>query len=724
MIVKQFIYSLLRKKLTWLLFMFAPMVGYSQAADSVDLYSLSLEQLLQTEVITASKTSEDVTEAGAVISVVSAKEIDGYGANSLFEVLDRVTSIYALSSYQYSNNLIAMRGNGNNTAFTTDILILLDGRPIRESLSSGNNYPIYNAFPVDRIERIEVIRGPGSVLYGSSAYTGVINIITKSGNKNTTNAMARSGSFNTFQGTMSGVKNLGQVQIAGGANFLDSKGWDYTTRGELDYIRNKANTADSVLLDPKTVKFKERAFGADLAIKYKDFKLSTAYMYASIPAISVNARWGGSATPLNPGPLEYTPHNGRFFADLGYKHEFSKILTSSINLTHNRMYNMLGRPSLASDKYISQANDLLVEVTNYIKPIEGMNIVFGGLSNIQSGRMDEYSRQQVPGGGPHDYAPYNIYDPTLPLNPNPLQTVSPYNTTWWSAYLQSDYRIGKSVKIIAGAQANKIPNVDWHLSPRLGTIVNMTKNFGAKLLYGEAFRAPSAFDKGVNAPPVLIGNPVTKPETIKTLDVQFFYSSSGSQLFLTYFNSKQEDRIQRTLASENPVLVNGNTAYIPLVTNRGTLKSQGIELEGKAVLSNIFSVTGSATYQTTEDDTGKKDGLGMPKTMVKLGLNYTSPIGLSASVFNSYFGEGGDATVSTTHMLNPAPKAYNYLSLNAQYDLSKLSKASKFPRMFLGVYGTNLLDEKIYYPEFIRKNMNSIPGRAGRAFYLSLTCKL
>ena len=713
------------KTLLCLFLLLSPFVSHAQQADSIltaDLLGLSVEELLQIQVTTASKTSESITDAAAAITVVSSKEIESYGATSLFEVLDRVTSIYTLSTYQYSKNLVAIRGNGNTTSFGTDVLVLLDGRPMRESITSGNNIAIYSGFPVDRIQRIEVIRGPGSVLYGTSAFVGVINIITKSGDKNMLNATARYGSFNTFQGSVSAVKNFSDLQIAGGANFSETKGWDYTTRGELDFIRNKANTTDSLYLAPKTVKFNEKSVGADLAIRFKDFKFSTAYVHTIMPALSINARWGQSANALSPGPLQYNSNNGRFFADLGYRREFSKTFTTSLNLTNNQMRNVIGRPALINDKYIAQCNDLLIELTNYIKPAEDLNIILGGLYNIQTGRMDEYARQPKAGGGLHDFTAYNIYDATLPENPNPFETVPSYNHTWISVYLQSDYRVAKFLKLIAGVQANKIPDVDMHISPRFGAIVNMTKKFGAKLLYGEAFRAPSEFDKGVNAPFVLMGNPLTKPETVKTIDMQLFYSTENSEIFLTYFNSKQEDRIQRTLAAENPVLTNGVLVNTPLVTNRNTLTSQGVELEGKAVLTEAFSVTGSATYQTTEDNTGRKDGIGMPKTMVKLGVNYSSPSGLSASVFNSYFGEGGDATEVTTREFNPAPKAYNYLSLNVQYDLSKLSSSSKFPKLLLGIYGTNLLDEKIYYPEFVRRNMNSIPGRSGRALYVNLTC--
>ena len=85
-------------------------------------------------------------------------------------------------------------------------------------------------------------------------------------------------------------------------------------------------------------------------------------------------------------------------------------------------------------------------------------------------------------------------------------------------------------------------------------------------------------------------------------------------------------------------------------------------------------------------------------------------------MFNSYYGKGGDTGRSYTQAVNPAVKAYNYLSANVQYKLGK--------NFIIGVYANNMLDEKIYYPEYRARTVNSLPGRAGRAIHGTLTFKL
>ena len=147
---------------------------------------LTLDELLQLDIVdldkvkisVASKREETVAQAPSVISVVTARQIKQFGAKNLSDVLNRVTSVQATGSHFYPY-LINMRGQlvGHNNS---DILFLINGRPRRTSWNGGTPFPILLAFPLDTIEKIEIIRGPGSVLYGTGAFTGVINIITKS----------------------------------------------------------------------------------------------------------------------------------------------------------------------------------------------------------------------------------------------------------------------------------------------------------------------------------------------------------------------------------------------------------------------------------------------------------------------------------------------------------------------------------------------------------------
>src|SRR5205814_1297045 len=107
------------------------------------------------------------------------------------------------------------------------VLFLLNGRPVRESVYGGLDIPFLLAFPVETIERVEVVRGPGSVLYGSNAFTGIINVITKAATKSEGQVQAGYGSFETTKLGASGGTNGADFNINGGVNHYKTHGWKF-----------------------------------------------------------------------------------------------------------------------------------------------------------------------------------------------------------------------------------------------------------------------------------------------------------------------------------------------------------------------------------------------------------------------------------------------------------------------------------------------------------------
>ncbi|MEZ5197709.1 MAG: TonB-dependent receptor plug domain-containing protein [Bacteroidales bacterium] len=161
------------------------------------IQSQEIETLWDIEVTTASKQEEKMSDAPGIITVVTKDEIASFGGNSLWDVLNRVTSMYMIHAGTYMWNIGSVRGQ-NVSVFDNHVLILLNGRPLRDGISGGLNSVFYNSFPLEGIDHLEIIRGPGSVLYGTNAYSGVINIITKKAKEKTSlDASVTYGSFNT-----------------------------------------------------------------------------------------------------------------------------------------------------------------------------------------------------------------------------------------------------------------------------------------------------------------------------------------------------------------------------------------------------------------------------------------------------------------------------------------------------------------------------------------------
>ena len=140
----------------------------------------------------------------SVISVVTKDEIERFGGTTLSDILERVPGLNIASVYMTDRSMMSIRGaqfkpNG------AQVLLLIDGRPVREDLEGGIVSETLESFPVNAIERIEVIKGPGSVLYGSGAVAGVINVITEKADKNEVTVAGLGGEKGAFD-TMAKAK--------------------------------------------------------------------------------------------------------------------------------------------------------------------------------------------------------------------------------------------------------------------------------------------------------------------------------------------------------------------------------------------------------------------------------------------------------------------------------------------------------------------------------------
>src|SRR5580693_27783 len=193
------------------LFVLTGLVNQSLAAPQQDqassepLKQLSLAELGNVEVTTASKEPEKISKTPAAIFVLTQEDIRRSGATSIPEVLRLVPGVEVarVNSNQWSVNI---RGLGSG--FSKSVLVLIDGRSVYTPLYAGVYWDVQNVLLED-VERIEVIRGPGGTIWGSNAVNGVINIITQN-SKDTRGALASTSGGNVDQG-MGGFRYGGEI---------------------------------------------------------------------------------------------------------------------------------------------------------------------------------------------------------------------------------------------------------------------------------------------------------------------------------------------------------------------------------------------------------------------------------------------------------------------------------------------------------------------------------
>ena len=167
-----------------------------EALSTDQIKKLSLEELMQVEVPTvvgASKHEQKITEAPSSVSVVNREEIQTYGYRTLADVLRSLQGFHV--SYDRNYAFLGTRGV-NLGDFNSRVLLLVDGHRLNNNLTDGAYIDTACLLDLDLVDRVEVIRGPGSVLYGNNAFFGVVNVVTRKGGQ--VNGVEASGEYASY----------------------------------------------------------------------------------------------------------------------------------------------------------------------------------------------------------------------------------------------------------------------------------------------------------------------------------------------------------------------------------------------------------------------------------------------------------------------------------------------------------------------------------------------
>ncbi len=616
-----------------------------------------LMDLLNTPVSVASKKAESVAQAPGIVTVISKTEIEGFAARNLGEIMSRVVGTAFLSPDIFVNQSVVVRGQ-ENTPYNNHILVLLNGRPLRDPISGGLNGSIWNAFPLASLDHLEIIRGPGSVLYGSCAYSAVVNIVTK-----TSKESGIGGGVTLSGGSQGAFGQQDFVTIRQGdfhgmvaASHFSDSGPEYAfTDYEGNFNKHK---------------FDRRTTGIVTNMAYKGFTLN-AYQ-GMFQSYSLN----GGSEAWDPANLQRQTLSQ---ADLGYSKELNKFITLGVNVTYNKT-DWSTEPS--TNPVDTRANALLYEGTVQIRPMDGFNIVLGGGGESAS------------------------------WNGTGLLVVGEQKSNF--LYTQLDYRIS-AVKLIGGVQYNKLDGIAGKASPRLGVVVDFTPELGAKVLYSTAFRKGYPLETGFNHP-VFRGNLDLKPELITTTEAQLFYQGKKGGATFTYYSSKTDDTIiRRVIPLPNPPP--GLPPIYLKYFNGDSWKYSGFEFEGKLSVSRALMLTGSASYQTNENPTGLKNAALHANTMIKVGMLYQGE-NWTAGLFENYNSAPKPTTLvdASSAQVNQPAEAFNWVTARLTWTPWTDGKSA----VKLTLDGENLLGSGIYYPDYPNKAVNTlIPLSAGRSFTLS-----
>ncbi len=652
------------KRLVWIAiigyFLFEVIPSKAQVVDleASSLMELSLEDLMNIEVTVASKKAEKLSDAAGVVSVVTMDEIERFGGITLRDILERVPSLIGFKGAFTEGYGLASRGDLAKPT-SSHILLLINGRPVREVQEGGVNSDIYAAFPVKIIERIEVIRGPGSVLYGSNAFSAVINLVTKTVEKNSVAVTGLTGGDGAIGADLHATVQADDFSLLIAGRYMDKGGQ------KVDYTAFDAITQSQVT---EEVTFKDISKAAHIEMRYKNLSLVTShngyeanFFVRSLAPLATSNRWN------------------KTFNNLGYEVSVNDNWSMDLNATYS-CATLVTSDLAGIDR---KSNDIVLEWTNHINLSQSSQLIIGGLYNyIKAKEYGQQLGQMISDGVSGNVGFYSQID-------------------WW---------LRGNVKLIGGFQANKPDRQEFDIVPRVGAIWYPIERLNVKALYSQAYKSPSMSELNLFVPGFIIGNPDLRPEKTRAIDIGMNYQGEHFQLGINYFNNSQKDIITQVFNPEE-----GGVKY----ENLGEIDASGIELEGKYFVNKQLFFSGSLMQQSNNDQEGNEDVSVIANMGAKLGVSYRWEGGITLSMFDVYQGNienvGHDG-------LNPEAGSYHLLNAYASFDLANLFNMRRKGDLSFFIQADNILNQVIWSRGIGGgiQSTTTIPNRIGASFYTGL----
>lgn len=642
----------------------------AQEADTLkaeDILKMSLTDLMNVKVISASKTEQQIKDVAASVQVISADQIKERGYFTLEEALSDLPG-FQFRNIMGFNSYVFMRGAPSQNNL---ILLLVDGVQINE-LNSGGFYG-GGQFNLADVERIEVVYGPASALYGTNAVSGIINIITKTAKeKNKGHLSLLGGNFNTGMGDFGFGNHNAEKQIT----YSVSGMYKTTEKGDLRGAKGDDNWSNEMENFEKdwalSAKVKIKNFNVGLVYQEKQSSMTTFYKSTGEKYLDKNTLWDIAF----------------FNSFLKYNYERSKKWSVSTMLYYR---NATVKPNTVDD--ILKATDTTAgSQVGYYRPNQMVGIesnihyqatrrlmIIGGIV----GEIEELSNGfSISTSAGQDIAPPTPSSPKLLEN----QLIS--------YFAQADFKILESLSFIGGIRQDFSSYYGQPITPRLGLLFNK-KKVTAKLLYNTAFRAPKPWDYTWGT-----GNSSLNPEKMQSLELFCSYLITEK---LSVGTSVYQNRIDDKLTKET-------NATGSRWVNKHKLNTSGIEVFGNFTLNKI-QIFANYTFNDSYD----QDGYSIPEISMhtaNAGFTYALNSHFKVNLRSNYIGtrdnpsiipNTGDKIIGQVVLLNGCISYFNLKGFDLQFKIN------------------NILDQEYYHPSNLfagryRQPQRTITIKAGFSF--------
>ena len=549
---------------------------------------------------------QPLRQSPAIASVVTAEDMAAIGATELNEVLETIPGLPVGVSGVGYKPIFSVRGI--HTQSNPQILVLINGLPIK-NVFDGSLGSSWGRMPVTGIARIEVIRGPGSALYGADAFSGVINIITKTAaDVRGLEVGARAGSFDRNDQYMQWGGDVG-----GFASYFYLE--RHRSDGQSRTITADAQTfLDGVLgsnasVAPAAVNLNADNIEARADISRGFWRLRGGYQ--EVNDIGVGAGVAQALDPTGRGD------GRRLSADLSYDNaSFGKSLGLTGTLSYYNVKNLarltlfppgafgtvfpggfpngvMGNPDVYERHYRGELSALYTGIDRH-------RLRLGGGYRKEDLYKVEESRNYtlVDLGPPFGTVPFplgGLVDVT-----DVAAFVREEDRTVAYAFLQDEWNFRRDWTLTAGLRLDDYSDFGTTLNPRLALVWQTSYALTTKLLYGRAFRAPSFSELYNVNNPAALGNPSLDPETIDTAELGFDWDAGrGIRAAVNVFYYRMDD-ILRFAPDPTPATT---------ITAQNTDKQTGYGLEAELSwqASRRLRLSGNYGYQKSTDEAADDD---------------------------------------------------------------------------------------------------------------------
>jgi len=513
-----------------------------------ELLLLNLEDLLEVKIGIASRQEELLKDAPSSVTVFTHEELRNMGIKNIEELLNYVPGMQTSKAINGGSTVVISRGFLSIEGAT--ILFLINGQRMNDHYLAN----VFGANPLinlENIERLEIIRGPGSALYGSNAFLGVVNIIT---NRSRNKISAEIGSNNGYRVSVSANEKVKDFKLSGFMSVHEDQGQHYN------------NIFDRYF---QTTETKDPQRGLDVSFE-ADYREISLGLHHSQRHFNDFYRYNYLANGLAEENTTQTLLNLQCKTLITSKLQMALGLSGSYSQWDGLTRPIVGgiMPPFMEADYISGptfAHRLITLNNDWTYTLNKQHSINFGL---------QYEFADVPTAyisSNYSTKDFSYLGRVITYTDDASRFVDNKNRQIQSAYMEDNYRWNNDFRSVVGMRYDYYNDFGNALTPRLALIYTTPWKDNIKLMYGQAYRAPTLSMLWTKNNPITIGNPNLRAEDISTSEIAYIHVASQHQITLTYFHNKINNMYQFLLI--DPVWKTTQPQNI------GGGYSEGIELE-------------------------------------------------------------------------------------------------------------------------------------------------